>query len=198
MILPFDEGSMGIDEVLQGKTAIDEGLHRLRSIAIRIALDPGGMVGHFVDHFPVRVIEVEIILKKIAVGIDVGHDQFLVNQVVALEEVSITGIIVDDHFIDFGKSVGIALGNLLILHPEGPVRITLGEALVSGDFINILIVQDLEDHREEIQSKRAGMVFDFILDLFQVCRELMVGKLFQQICLPFRHKKTAEGPENAE
>jgi hypothetical protein len=81
------------------------------------------VVGHLIDHLPVGGSEIEVVLEKIAVGIDMGHHQLLVDQVVALEEVGVAGIVVDHHFIDFGKAIGIALGNLLELHPEGPVGI---------------------------------------------------------------------------
>jgi hypothetical protein len=93
---------MGIHQVLQGQAAVDESLHRLTPVAIRIPLDPGGVVGHLIDHLPVGGGKIEVVLEKIAMGINMGHHQLLVDQVVAFQEVGITGIVVDHHLIDFG------------------------------------------------------------------------------------------------
>ena len=99
-------------------------------------------------------------------GIHVRHHQLLVNEMVTPEQIGVTGIIVDDHFVDLGKPVGIALVDLFEIHSEGPVSVSQREAPVSGNFIHVRVIEDLEDNGKEIQPKRAGLVLDSVFHLF--------------------------------
>ena len=161
-----DEGPMGVNEVFQRQAAVDEGLDRLRTVAIHIALNARRVIGHLIHHFSIGVIKIKVILEKIAMGIHVRHHQLLVNEMVAPEQIGVTRIVVNDHFVDLGKPIGIAFMDLLEIHSEGPVSVAQREAPVSRDFIHLRVIEDLEDHRKEIQSKRAGLVLDLVFHLF--------------------------------
>jgi hypothetical protein len=179
-VAPFHKRGVGIDEVFQGQAAIHEGLHRRGSVTVRIPLNPGGMVGHLVHHLPVGMDEIKVGLEEVAVAKDMGHHQFLVNQMVAFKEVGIAGVVIDDHLIDFRQSIGITFGDFFKLHAEGPMGIALGEAAVSGDLIDFMVVEDFKDDREEFQPVPPGMVLDLILHPFQFRGEFLGGRMFQQ------------------
>jgi hypothetical protein len=59
------------------------------------------------------------------------------------------------------------------------VGIAGGKALVSGDFVDLLVIQDLEDDREEIQAITPGVVFDGIFEFFELRGKFMCGGLFE-------------------
>jgi hypothetical protein len=60
------------------------------------------------------------------------------------------------------------------------VGIAGGKALVSGDFVDLLVIQDLEDDREEIQAIPSGMLFDRIFKFFEIGGKFMCRGLFEQ------------------
>jgi hypothetical protein len=101
LITPLYKSGVWINQVLQRKATVGEGLHCRGPITVCVPLNPGGMIGHLIHHLPTGMGEIEAILEKIAMAVDVGHDQLLVNQIVAFEQVGIAGIIIDDHFVDF-------------------------------------------------------------------------------------------------
>jgi hypothetical protein len=139
------------------------------------------MVGHFIHHLPVGVGKIKVVLEEVTVAEDMGHHQFLVDEVITFEEVGIARVVVDDHLIDFGQSIGIAFGDFLKLHAEGPMGITLGEAAVSRDLINFMVVEDFKDDREKIQPVFLRPVLDLILHPLQLRGEFLGGRMFQQI-----------------
>ena len=103
--MTLHEGPMGVDEVFQGQAAVDEGLDRLCTVAIHIALNACRVIGHLIHHFSIGVTEIKVTLEKIAMCIHMGHDQLLIHQVVAFEEIGIARIIVDHHLIDLLKTI---------------------------------------------------------------------------------------------
>ncbi len=193
VIASLHKRRVGIDQVFEGKTAVDERLHRLGAVAVRVPLDAGGVVGHLVHHLPAGVGEIEVVLEEIAVAEDMGHDQLLIDEVVAFEQVGVARVVVDHHLVDFGQPVGVALGNLLELHPERPVGVALGEAAVSGDLIDLVVVEDFKDDREEIQPETQGVVLDLVFHLFQFGGKFMGWGVFEHFYL-----LATEGTENTE
>ena len=113
------------------------------------------MIGHIVHHFSTRVREPLVVFKKIAVAINVGHYQLLVNRMVAPHQVSVTRVIVNDHFINFGEPVIIPFFESFIRHAEGPVRIAGRKSPVGGDFVEVLAFNDFENRFVEIKSVTA-------------------------------------------
>jgi hypothetical protein len=80
----------------------------------------------------------EIILEEIAVPIDMGHDDFLVDVIVALKQIGIARIIVDYHLVDLVQPICIAFAEALVFHAESPVRKTIGEPHETCDFVELL------------------------------------------------------------
>jgi hypothetical protein len=130
------------------------------------------MVGHLVNHFPVGVGEIEIILEEVTMGIYVSHHELLIHEIVTLKKIGITGVIIDDHFINLGQPIGVALRQSVVFHAEAPVGITARIASVSGHLIQLSIVQNLKDDLKEVQAISASVVLDLVLDLLKVSREL--------------------------
>ena len=85
------------------------------------------MVGHLVHHLAVGLAEPDVVLEEVVVAVDVGHDQLLVDQLVAPQQVGVAGVVVDDHLVDLLEPVAVALGELLVLHAEAPVGIAGGK-----------------------------------------------------------------------
>ena len=129
------------------------------------------MVGHLVHHLAIGVREVGVVLEEIAVAVDMGHDQLLVERVVAAHQVGVTGVVVDHHLVDLGQPVVVALLELLELHAERPVGIAGREAAVGGHLVEVLAVEHFEDGVEEIQAVVAGVALDLLLEGSQVGRE---------------------------
>jgi hypothetical protein len=71
-----------------------------------------------------------VVLEEIGVAVDVGHHQLLVGDGVGFLQVGVAGIVVDDHLVDAPQPVGVALRELVVLHPPLPVRVAHGEAAV--------------------------------------------------------------------
>ena len=86
----------------------------------------------------------KLFLKKSMCPQHVGHDHLLVDQRVALEQVGVRGVVVDDHLVDLREAIDVALGQLLEVHAEAPVRIADREAAERGDLLHALVVEDLE------------------------------------------------------
>ena len=85
-------------------------------------------------------------------------------------QVGVAGIVVDHQLVDLLQAVGVALGELLVLHAEPPVRIARGKAAVGGDRVELVGVDHFEDRGIEIQPVAARIVFDLPLDVGQVGR----------------------------
>ena len=79
------------------------------ALALDVAADAHGVVRHAVDHAAVGAREIEVVLEEVAVPVDVGHDHLLVDRRVALEQIGVTGVVVDDHFVDLREAVLVAL-----------------------------------------------------------------------------------------
>ncbi len=161
-----------VDEVLQRERAVDERLHRLDAHPVDDAPHAGGVVGHLVHHLAVGVLEGEVVLEEIDVPVDMGHHQLLVHVHVGLEQIGIGRIVVDDHFIDLRQPVLVSLGELLVLHPEPPVRIAVGKAAIGGHHVDLVIVQHFEDGLVEIEPELVRVLLDLLLDVAEVGREL--------------------------
>ena len=94
-----------------------------RPVTIAIAVDAGRVVGHLVEHLAVGAGKPGIVFEEIAVPVDVGDDQLLVEKRIGLQQIGVTRVGVDHHLVDFLQAVRVALGQLVVLGPEPPVRI---------------------------------------------------------------------------
>ena len=163
----------------------------LIALARHDAAEPRAVVGHLVDPAPVRIVraralhgvdrapagveirlpEAVVVLEEVDVPVDVSHDELLVDERVSLEQVGVRGVVVDDHLVDLREAVLVALGEPLVLHPEAPVRIAVREAAVRGDLVHLVVREDLEDGREEVEPGLSGQLLDPVLLVAQVRRQ---------------------------
>src|SRR5690606_4828536 len=60
---------------------------------------------------------------------------------------------------------------LVILRPEPPVRIPQRKAAVSGEHAEFLVVEDLEDRLEEVETIAPGNGLHFILNRLDLRRQ---------------------------
>src|SRR5216684_185660 len=161
-----------VDEVLQGERAVDERLHRLQPHLVDDAAHARGVVRHLVHHLAVGVAEAEVVLEEVDVPEDVGHDQLLVHVHVRLEQVRVRGVVVDHHLVDLRQPVLVALGELLVLHPEAPVRVPVGEAAVGGHHVDLVVPEHLEDGLVEVEAEAARVALDLLLEVREARRKL--------------------------
>ena len=110
----------------------------------------------------------KLFLKKSTCAVDVRHDELLVDERVSLEQVGVRGVVVDDHLVDLREAVLVALGEPLVLHAEAPVRVAVREAAVRRDLVHLVVGEDLEDGREEVEARRRRELLDPLLLLAQV------------------------------
>ena len=131
------------------------------------------MVGHLVHHLAVGLAEPDVVLEEVVVAVDVGHDELLVDHLVAPQQIGVAGVVVDDHLVDLLEPVAIALGELLVLHAEPPVRIAGGKSSQGGDLGELVVVEDLEDRVVEVQPVVARVGFGLELDRAQVIGQVV-------------------------
>ena len=122
------------------------------------------MIGHDVHHFAIRLREPDVVLEEVAVAVDVGHDDLLIDKMVVLEQVRIARVIIDDHFVDLVQAVCVALVEALVFHAELPVGIPVGETTVSGHHVHFFEIEHLEDRLVKIQAVLARVLFDLAVE----------------------------------
>ena len=133
------------------------------AVLLGIMADAHAVIGHVVHHLAAGVREVGVVLEEIAMAVDVGHHQLLIDGVIAAHQVGVARIVVDDHLVDLRQAVLVALLELLVRHAERPVRIAGRESAVGGDFVEIVGFDDFEDRLVEIEPELAGMSLDLEL-----------------------------------
>ena len=138
------------------RSSID--MHRSRNCSTssspnrsHVPADAGPVVGHLVHHLAAGVGEVGVVLEEVAVPVDVGHHQLLIDGVIAPHQVGVARVVVDHHLVDFRQPVVVALLEFLVLHAERPVRIAGREPAVGGDLVQVVGVHDLEDGLVEVE-----------------------------------------------
>ena len=152
----FEEGGVGVDEVLDGEADIEELFDLIEADAFDVFADARGVVGHAVHHFAVGFGEPEVVFEEVAVGVDVGHDEFLIGDGVGALEVGVAGVVVDDHFVDAAKAVVVLFRHAFVFHAEAPVGVADGETAEGGDLVDLVIVEHFEDGLEEIETVGLG------------------------------------------
>jgi hypothetical protein len=114
--------------------------------------------------------EAVVVLEEVDVPVHVSHDELLVDQRVSFEEVGVRGVVVDDHLVDFREAVLVALGEALVLHAPAPVRVAVGKAAVRGDLVHLVVGEDLEDGRKEVEPGLGREPLDAALLFAEVSR----------------------------
>ena len=160
----LDEGRVRIDEIVEREAAIDEILHGLAAELIHVLADLGAVVGHGIHHLAVRLREPVVVLEEVAMSVDVGDDDLLIDQVVALQEVGVAGVVVDHHLVDLLETVGVPLGELIVLHAEAPVGVARRKPAVGRHLVQLVEVEDLEDRLVEVEAVLARITLHFDLN----------------------------------
>ncbi len=96
--------------------------------------------------------EEAVVLEEVAVPRDVAHHQLLIDEAVALEEVGVAGVGVDDELVDLGPTPFMPAGQALVLHAKAPRGVTRREAAVGSQGVDVRRVEHLEDDIEERQA----------------------------------------------
>ena len=165
---------MDVDQVVDRHAAVDERLDLVLAVLLDVAADAGAVVGHLVHHLAAGVGEVGVVLEEIAVPVDVGHHQLLIDRVVAAHQVGVARVVVDDHLVDLRQPVVVALLAAPRRHAERPVRVARREAAVGGDLVEVVGVDHLEDRLVEVEPVAAGVALDLLLQGAQVGRQVGV------------------------
>ncbi len=139
-------------------------LDRIEPELVDVLADLRGVIRHRVHHFAIGLREPDVVLEEIAVAVNVGHDDLLVDEMIALEQVRVARVIVDDHFVDLVQAVRVALVEPLVLHAELPVGIPVRKPAVSGDHVHFFEVENFEECFVEIETIFARMHLDLSIE----------------------------------
>ena len=142
---------------------------------LHVRPDPVAVVGGLVHHLAVGLAEPDVVLEEVVMPVDVGHDELLVDPLVAPQEVGVAGVVVDDHLVDLLEPVAIALGELLVLHAEPPVGVPGGEPAQGGDLGELVVVEHLEDGLVEVEPVGPRVPLDLDLEVAEVGGEVVLG-----------------------
>ena len=173
IVAPLDERRMHVDQVLERQAAIDEALDSVLAIPLHVRPDPVAVVGRLVHHLAAGLAEPDVVLEEVVVAVDVGHHELLIDPLVAAQQVGVAGVVVDHHLVDLLEPVAIALGELLVLHAEPPVRVAGREPPQRGDLGELVVVEDLEDRFVEVEPVVARVLLGLELELAEVGREVV-------------------------
>ena len=175
--LPRDERRHRIDQVLEAQARIDEALDLLDPQPLDVATHARRVVRHPVDHPAVGLGEEVVVLEEVDVPQHVRDDHLLIDQRVPLQQVRIGGVVVDHHLVDLREAVDVALGEVLELHAEAPVRVADREAAERRHLLHLLVVEDLELDVPEVEAVLPPVVLDLALHVGEVG-----GQLGTSIC----------------
>lgn len=79
---------------------VEPSFHGVVTVLLDVLANVRGVVRHLVHHLAVGGAEPKVVFEEVAVCVDVGNDQLLVNQRVALLQVGVARIVVDHHLVD--------------------------------------------------------------------------------------------------
>jgi hypothetical protein len=65
-------------------------------------------------------------------------------------------VVVDHHLVDLREPVDVALGQVIEVHPEAPVRVAHREPAEGGHLLHPLVVEDLEGGLPEVEAVAAA------------------------------------------
>ena len=163
---------MDIDQVFDAQTGVDEVFDLFDADFVHVAADAIAMVGHLVHHLAIGLAEPVVVLEEIAVAVDVGHHQLLIDQPVAPHQIGVARVVVDHHLVDLLQPVVVALAELLVFHAEPPVRIARGKPAAGGDRVELVGIDQLEDRGIEIQPIVTRIAFDLRLNRGEFRRQV--------------------------
>ena len=177
LLAAFDVRRVDVDQVVEAAARVDELLDRLDAELVHVPADTAAVVRHLVHHLAIGLGEPRVLLEKIAVPVNVRHHQPLIDRHVRPHQVGVARVVVDDQLVDLPEAVVVLLGELVVLHPEPPVRVARRKAPLGGDLVKPIGVHELKDRRKEIKPIRERNPLDLHLNGGQVGRQR--GKLVE-------------------
>ena len=94
----------GADVAIDGEANIHQALDAVEAIAIDVFINAQGMFDGRVHHIAVGVGEIDVMLKKIDVGVDVSDDEQIGDLRIRIEEKRIARVVVQHDLIDLRQS----------------------------------------------------------------------------------------------
>ena len=151
-------------------------LDGIEAVLVDVLPDLRGVIRHRVHHFAIGLREPDVVLEEIAVAVDVGHHDLLVDEMIALQQIRVARVIVDDHFVDLVQAVRVALVEPLVLHAELPVGIAVRKSAIGRDHVHLFEVEDFEERLVEVEAVFARIRFDLSIEPRQFgCETLPAG-----------------------
>ena len=164
---------MNVDKIVNTQAGIDKLLDFVDTNIVHIAANPVPMIRHLVHHFSICFAEPIVTLKEVAMPINMGHDQFLICQPVALHQIGIAGIVVDHHFVNFLQTVVIPLAELFVLHPKTPMRIPDWKSTFGCNRVEPIGVDHFKNRGEKVEPVATCVPFNLALHVGKVLRQFM-------------------------
>ena len=81
---------------------------------------------------------------------------------IGLKQVGITGVGVDDHFVDFGKAISMGFAELVIIHAKTPMGIAVRKTSLRGQNVNGVVIANFKDDGIKIKSVVESVFVNFI------------------------------------
>jgi len=89
-----------VDQILQRQERVKTLFDLIHSVALDVAADARGVVRHLVDHFAIGAAEPDVVLEEIAVRIHMRDHRLVIDRHIVAQEIRITRVAVNDHFIN--------------------------------------------------------------------------------------------------
>jgi len=173
-VVALDEWRVDVNQIFNTQTSIDKCLHRFHTETIHITPYAIPVICHFIDHLAVGLAEPVVTFKKTAVSVDVGHQQLLVSESIGAHQVGVTGVIVDDEFVNLLQTVNVTFRQLFVFHSKPPVRIPGGKSTVGGNSVQLLRINKFKNRLENVQPVGTRMFFHRLLRIDQFRRERFI------------------------
>jgi len=139
--------------------------HLVDPLAIRRVAVPGALhrIGHDLAGVQIRSAERKVVLEEVDVPHHVAHHQLLIGEAVALQQIGVRRIAVDDHLVNLREAILVALAQPFVLHAEAPMRVAIRETAVRGDLVHHVVAEHLEHDWEEVEPVAPGDLLDLLL-----------------------------------
>ena len=169
--MPFDVRQVRVDQIFQREAGIDEFFNRFVSMPIDVPIDACRVVRHLIEHATIGRREPGVVLEEVAMPVNVSDHQLLIADVVRIQQVRVTRIRIDHHFVDLLQTVRITLHQLVVLRTEPPVRITDREPGIRGEHAEFFVVDVFKDRLVKVQPFLASLLLHVFLDRGNVARK---------------------------
>ena len=83
-------------------------------------------------------------------AVNVRDDQFLIGDRIVGQQVGVTGVGIDDHFVDLLQAIRIALHQFVVLRAESPVQVANRKFCVGRQHAHFFVIDHFENSVEEV------------------------------------------------